>query len=84
MILDVVSVLPFDILTLMNSGEDGGGLSGLKIIKVARLLRLAKMVRVLKTNKMVWRIRNESSEEWFCGTSTVRARRLVLRNQNTL
>ena len=50
--LDLVSILPFDILGM---SFDSDVVSSLKIIRVIRLLRLLKLARVLKASRMLAR-----------------------------
>jgi hypothetical protein len=51
-LLDIVSILPFDMLGLF-AGLD---LDSLKLVKVFRLLRLAKLLRLLKSNKLLMHV----------------------------
>ena len=50
--IDLLSILPFDILALPSVGALSGGLSILKIIRIIRLMRLLKLFRVLKASRI--------------------------------
>jgi len=47
--IDLVSILPFDLLSLVL---DSDGLEKIKALRVVRLLRLAKLLRILRAGRM--------------------------------
>ena len=54
-VLDVTSLIPFDLIGLTIGGS-GGSFAELKSIKVLRVLRLLKLTRLLKTSKLMHRL----------------------------
>ncbi|CAE7337627.1 Kcnh2 [Symbiodinium necroappetens] len=55
-VLDVTSLIPFDLIGLTIGGSSGSDFGGLKSIKVLRVLRLLKLARLLKTSKLMHRL----------------------------
>ena len=51
--IDVVSVLPYDLISLLS---DNSSVSNLKILRILRLLRLMKLLRVLRAGRIFQRI----------------------------
>jgi len=50
--IDLISILPFDILTVTGDGAT----ENLKVVRVIRLLRLAKLARILRAGRMFQRL----------------------------
>ena len=46
--IDLISVLPFDILALFYTGE---AIKQLKVVRIIRLLRLIKLIRVMRASR---------------------------------
>merc|ERR1712100_557468 len=57
-IVDLVSILPFDMVSCVGSSDNREDVAKLKIIRFVRLLRLIKMVRLLRASRIVnrWQI----------------------------
>jgi len=64
--VDFISVLPFDVISLVDSS---GVLVRFKALRVIRLLRLLKMVRLLRASRMINRWRTKISI--YTGTQTL-------------
>ena len=54
--IDVVSVLPFDYVTIGSDTTSGG--PGLRSFRLFRILRLAKLVRMLRASRIIQRWQN--------------------------
>ena len=54
-LLDLVSVLPFDLVVVTQPDLLGSDPSIVKSVKLVRILRLIKLVRVLRTSRMIQR-----------------------------
>lgn len=52
-VLDIVTIIPFDLLSLVLEVD---GLQSMKTIKIVRLLRLLKLMRIFKTSRVFHRI----------------------------
>lgn len=50
--IDIVSVIPFDLIGLLSGSDD---IKNLKSVRLIRLLRLLKLVRILKASRMFTR-----------------------------
>eukprot|EP00439_Symbiodinium_sp_Y106_P067330 s570_g11.t1 len=55
-VLDLMSLIPFDLVGLMIGGSGGNDFAELKSIKVLRVLRLLKLMRLLKGSKIIQRL----------------------------
>lgn len=58
--LDLLSILPVDMIILTSSGEGGGNLSGVtrfskmgRLYKMVRMLRMVKMIRLIRDRKKI-------------------------------
>eukprot|EP00931_Biecheleriopsis_adriatica_P077277 TRINITY_DN5086_c0_g1_i8.p1 TRINITY_DN5086_c0_g1~~TRINITY_DN5086_c0_g1_i8.p1 ORF type:complete len:846 (+),score=137.95 TRINITY_DN5086_c0_g1_i8:183-2540(+) len=58
--VDLLSILPYDYLTTLDTGGHGG-LSNLKFMRLLRVLRLFKLSRILKASRLVKRWENRIS-----------------------
>eukprot|EP00966_Prymnesium_polylepis_P073898 1715106-Prymnesium_polylepis.1 len=55
-VLDVVSLVPFDIIVMVTvDSEDGGGGSGLRVL---RMLRVVKLARIMRASRILDRWEN--------------------------
>ena len=60
-VLDIISILPFDLASLKDPNEDpdaessSSDLSVLKLVRIIRLLRLIKLVRLAKSSRIIGR-----------------------------
>ena len=64
--IDVVSVIPYDLITVEDpDGSGGGGVgqreSALNLLKVLRILRIAKVMRVLRAARILKRMEQQMS-----------------------
>ena len=59
--LDVISILPFDVVGMAVRSRD---VQKLKTVRIVRLMRLVKLVRVLRASRMVARWQNHNSMKY--------------------
>mmetsp|Transcript_9796 Transcript_9796/g.34132 ORF Transcript_9796/g.34132 Transcript_9796/m.34132 type:complete len:698 (+) Transcript_9796:423-2516(+) len=52
-VIDVASIVPFDSMPLMMSGDAADDMNDLKVLRLLRLLRLIKLLRILKSGRML-------------------------------
>ena len=52
-IIDLLSIIPFDMIAMAVSGDNNDKMHELKIVRIIRLLRLLKLLRVLRASR-VW------------------------------
>jgi hypothetical protein len=60
--IDIVSAVPFDLIALVGSDADTGGVdktAKLKLMRTIRLLRLLKLTRILRASRIMRRWRNK-------------------------
>mmetsp|Transcript_17623 Transcript_17623/g.57001 ORF Transcript_17623/g.57001 Transcript_17623/m.57001 type:complete len:846 (-) Transcript_17623:56-2593(-) len=55
LIIDVVSVVPVDVLTILYESDEETGVDKLRSVRLVRLLRLAKLLRVLRAARLMKR-----------------------------
>ena len=57
-LIDLLSIIPFDILTRLSTGEDESPLSILRSFRFVRLFRLVKLLRILRASRILARWQN--------------------------
>ena len=59
--IDLLSVLPFDVVTIMGGFGDSSKVSVTRVVRLIRLLRLLKLARLLRASRIFARWRNHIS-----------------------
>ena len=57
-VIDVISVMPFDVLTRLREKEDETDLAILRTFRFIRLMRLIKLLRILRASRIIARWQN--------------------------
>merc|ERR1711988_352810 len=55
-VIDVISILPYDIVVWLLEQYTGTNISLLRILRVVRLTRLGKILRIVKTSQVIQRL----------------------------
>eukprot|EP00937_MAST-01D_sp_MAST-1D-sp2_P004838 g4838.t1 len=77
-LLDVVSILPIDILSVaMEASESGAGVGQLKILRVIRVFRLAKLLRVARASRILARLEEHMAMS-YCTLSLLKYAAIVV------